>query len=190
MYARTALPRWDSAEQVQASGSHLQRCLSRVTCAVLANGMAVSEAMLRWQAVPVTCFGVLASCASLLPVPMHGVVLSPSCHRLHPTARRLHVCVCVRTVGVAVSVQAFEDRSFTFDVLPPPTSWYLKRVTGVAKGAKMPGKEVAGSVSLRALYEIALSQQQHNPTLAVLPTQSIVRSLCGSAKSMGLKLVK
>ena len=54
----------------------------------------------------------------------------------------------------------------------------------------MPGKETVGTVSLRALYEIAVSKQKHDPSLAVLPTESIVRSLCGSAKSMGLKLVK
>lgn len=166
------------------------------------------------------------------------------------------VVVVVIVVVVGGFSQAFEDRSFKFDVLPPPTSWYLKRVTGLAKGSKMPGKEVrpryffrrmstcvrvpnalfpcvfcccccmsvcafvclslcsnvtrsceyvchtrfdvcacvgvqpVGNVSLRALYEIALSKQQHDPSLAPLPVDSLVRSLCASAKSMGLKLVK
>ncbi len=75
-------------------------------------------------------------------------------------------------------------------MLPPPTSWFIKRVTGIPKGSKMPGKETVGSVPLRALYEIALAKQKHDPSLAVVPLDSLVRSLCGSARSMGFKLVK
>ena len=87
-------------------------------------------------------------------------------------------------------MQAFEDRTFKFDVLPPQSSWFLKRVSGVAKGAAMPGKETAGAVSVRALYEIAVVKQAYDPTQQSMPLPSIVRSLCGSAKSMGLKLTK
>ncbi len=86
--------------------------------------------------------------------------------------------------------QAFDDRTFVFDVLPPPTSWYLKRVSGVAKGSAAPGKESVGKVKLRAIYEIAKSQQKHDPGRDVLPLESVVRSICASARSMGLKLEK
>ena len=107
---------------------------------------------------------------------------------MFPPNRWRRASVCVR--AYPPRTQAFEDRTFAFDILPPPTSWYIKRVSGIAKGAKMPGKESVGTVSLRALYEVALSKQRHDPSLAVLSTQGIVRSLCGSAKSMGIKLVK
>lgn len=57
-----------------------------------------------------------------------------------------------------VKLRAFDDRTFDFDVLPPPTSWYLKRVTGITKGSQRPGHDVVGDVSIKAVYEIAKSK--------------------------------
>lgn len=37
----------------------------------------------------------------------------------------------------------------------PPISHFLQRAAGVADGAKQPGDEVAGTVSLKHVYEIA-----------------------------------
>ncbi|KAJ2194782.1 mitochondrial 54S ribosomal protein YmL19, partial [Coemansia sp. RSA 530] len=54
---------------------------------------------------------------------------------------------------VAISIKP--DRTFTFAVKSPPTSWLLKRAAGVAKGAAQPGKEVAGTVSLKHIYAIS-----------------------------------
>ena len=72
----------------------------------------------------------------------------------------------------------------------PATSWYLKRVTGLAKGATSPGKDVAGEVSIKALYEIALSKQAHDSSAANLPLQGIVKCMLGSARSMGLRVTR
>lgn len=85
-------------------------------------------------------------------------------------------------------MQAYEDRSFKFEVRPPPATWFIKRVAGVTKGAAMPGKETVGSVSLRSLYEIAVVKQQFDEAEGLKPLASVVRSLCGTARSMGLKL--
>ena len=43
--------------------------------------------------------------------------------------------------------------------MAPSGSWYLKRVVGIAKGSSAPGKETAGTVSIKAIYEIAKSKQ-------------------------------
>jgi large subunit ribosomal protein L11 len=103
-------------------------------------------------------------------------------------------CRAVSDGGVASVVvirgQAFEDRTFAFEVLPPPTSWFLKRVTGCQKGAKMTGKETATTVSLKAVYEIAVAKQKYDPLSAVVPLDSLVRSICGTARSMGFKLTR
>jgi hypothetical protein len=53
------------------------------------------------------------------------------------------------------------DRSFTFDLRTPVTSWMLLQAAGVErkkntpKGAKNPGHETIGTVSLKHVYEIA-----------------------------------
>lgn len=59
-----------------------------------------------------------------------------------------------------VHLTAFDDRTFKYSIAAPSATWYLKRVTGLAKGATSPGKEVVGNVSLRALYEIAMSKKK------------------------------
>lgn len=75
-------------------------------------------------------------------------------------------------------------------MLPPPSTWFLKRVSGITKGSAMTGKETVGTVTLRALYEIALVKQAYDPGQAVVPAESIVRGLVATARSIGLKITR
>ena len=85
-----------------------------------------------------------------------------------------------------VRLTAFDDRTFKYSVLAPPTSWFLKRAAGVAKGAAAPGKEVAGSVSVKAVYEIARAKQAHDAGLREVSLEGLARSIVASARSMGI----
>jgi len=85
-----------------------------------------------------------------------------------------------------VRLTAFDDRTFKYSVLAPPTSWFLKRAAGVAKGAAAPGKEVAGSVSVEAVYEIARAKQAHDAGLREVSLEGLARSIVASARSMGI----
>ena len=87
-----------------------------------------------------------------------------------------------------VRLTAFDDRSFRYALLAPPTSWFLKRAAGVAKGAGAPGKETVASISAKAVYEIARAKQRHDPALAEIPLESLARSIVASAKSMGIRV--
>lgn len=90
-----------------------------------------------------------------------------------------------------VRLVARTDRTFDFSVMSPPTTWYLKRVAKVDKGALQPGRQPpVGAVSLKAIYEIALAKQVHDDRLSVLPTQGVVKSICATARSMGFKVVR
>jgi large subunit ribosomal protein L11 len=89
-----------------------------------------------------------------------------------------------------VKLTAFEDRSFKFTILAPPTSWYLKRVTGITKGAASPGKETVATINVKALYEIAKSKQQFDPILANYELESLTKSIAASARSMGIKIIR
>ena len=89
-----------------------------------------------------------------------------------------------------VKLVAFEDKTFKYTLFAPPTSWYLKRVTGLAKGSSTPGTVSVGQVSLKAIYEIAQSKLAHDPTFTGLPLESICKTICASAKTMGLKVVR
>ena len=54
-----------------------------------------------------------------------------------------------------VKLTAHVDRSFTFVVKPPPTSWFIKKAASLQKASQKPGHESAGKVSVKYLYEIA-----------------------------------
>lgn len=71
----------------------------------------------------------------------------------------------------------------------PPASYFLKAAAGISKGAQQPGKEKAGILTLKHIYEIAVIKKQ-DPHLAQLSLEAMCRSLVGSCKSMGIEVVK
>jgi large subunit ribosomal protein L11 len=91
-----------------------------------------------------------------------------------------------KDVPLTVQLTALSDRSFTFDIRSPPTSYLIKRVVGMDKGPSnnSPEKPVA-FISPEAVYEIAKIKQQDDMRWH-LPLEGIARSVVGTAKSMGV----
>ncbi|KAJ1941776.1 mitochondrial 54S ribosomal protein YmL19 [Linderina macrospora] len=87
-----------------------------------------------------------------------------------------------------VSILIQPNRTFTFTVKSPPTSWLLKRAAGVKKGAAQPGKEKVGTVSLKHVFAIAQIKQR-DPALNHVELKSICRSVVATAKSVGIQVV-
>lgn len=55
----------------------------------------------------------------------------------------------------------------------------------------LPGKEVAGLVTLKHVYEIARVKARDDAfALQDVPLSSVVRSIIGSARSLGIRVVK
>jgi large subunit ribosomal protein L11 len=80
------------------------------------------------------------------------------------------------------------DRTFSFQTRQPLTSYFLKKAANIEKGAGQPGHEVAGSVSLKHIYEIAKIKRQ-DPSMVEVPLQKICAQIIGSARSCGVKVV-
>ncbi|KAM7439751.1 ribosomal large subunit assembly [Porites harrisoni] len=80
------------------------------------------------------------------------------------------------------------DRTFTFEMNSPPVSHFLKTAAGIEKGAQKPGREVAGTVTLKQIYEIAKIKKQDSNNRNV-PLKSVCRSVIGSARSMGIQVI-
>lgn len=55
------------------------------------------------------------------------------------------------------------DRSYNLFIHSPPATFLLKQAAGVQKGAMNPGKEIAGKITLKHLYEIAAIKIQDPP---------------------------
>ena len=93
-------------------------------------------------------------------------------------------------VPMRVKLTAYVDRSFKFVVKPPPSTWFIKKASGLPKGSQTPGHESAGNISVKYLYEIAKVKQEVDPDLRTHDVEGIVNMLMGTARSMGIDVVE
>ena len=89
-----------------------------------------------------------------------------------------------------VILQAYVDRSFKFQIKPPPTSYFIKKASGLPKGSTAPGHESGGRVSVKYVYEIAKIKQKTDPDLAEHDIEGICRQILGTCKAMGIDVVE
>jgi large subunit ribosomal protein L11 len=84
---------------------------------------------------------------------------------------------------VPVVITVYNDRSFTFIKKTPPASVLLKKAAGVPKGSGTPNTDKVGKVTREQLEEIAKMKE---PDLTAADMDAAVRTIAGSARSMGL----
>ncbi|MBL8199808.1 MAG: 50S ribosomal protein L11 [Chromatiales bacterium] len=82
-----------------------------------------------------------------------------------------------------VVVTVYNDRSFTFVIKTPPASNLLKKSLGLEKGSGTPNTKKVGKVSRQQLEDIAKAKM---PDLTAADLDAAVRTIAGSARSMGL----
>ncbi len=87
---------------------------------------------------------------------------------------------------VPVVVTVYSDRTFTFITKTPPASILLKRAANIAKGSGSPNKEKVGKVTEKQVLDIA---KQKMPDLNAASLDAAVKSVKGTARSMGLDVV-
>ena len=87
---------------------------------------------------------------------------------------------------IPVVVTVYADRSYTFITKTPPAAVLLKRAANIAKGSGVPNKNKVGTVTAKQVQEIAKLKL---PDLNTESIDSAVRSVRGTARSMGLDVV-
>lgn len=90
-----------------------------------------------------------------------------------------------KNMPIPVTITVYQDKSFTFEMKKPPVSFYLKKAAKLKKGASNPSREVAGSVTLAQVREIA---EEKMPDLNARDVEAAMESVKGSARSMGLEV--
>jgi large subunit ribosomal protein L11 len=94
---------------------------------------------------------------------------------------------------IPVKITVFSDRSFTFEMRMPPATFLIKKAAGMkptgkpGSGSKEPGRAVAGEISMAQLREIA---EQKLKDMNTSDVEAAARTLAGSARSMGLRVVE
>ena len=110
----------------------------------------------------------------------HGVNIMEFCKAFNAQTQSLE-----KGMPVPVVITVYNDRSFTFIMKTPPASILLKKAAGVAKGSGTPNTNKVGKVTRAQLEEIAKTKE---PDLTAADMDAAVRTIAGSARSMGLEV--
>ncbi len=87
-----------------------------------------------------------------------------------------------------VVITVFADKSFTFTMKTPPASFLIKKAAGVKTGSKNPNKDPAiGKIKQSDIRKIAETKM---PDLNAASIETAMRTIEGSARSMGLEVVE
>ena len=87
---------------------------------------------------------------------------------------------------IPVVITVYSDRSFTFILKTPPASRLLLKYAKLEKGSAVPHRDKVGKVSRAQVEEIAKIKM---PDLYAVDMEGAVKTIAGTARSMGIDLV-
>ena len=89
-------------------------------------------------------------------------------------------------VLIPVIITVYADRSFSFITKTPPVSILIKKALGIDKGSGEPAKKIIATLTRAQAREIATTKM---PDLNVNDLEAAVRTVEGTARSMGISVV-
>ncbi len=110
----------------------------------------------------------------------HGVNIMEFCKAFNAQTQNVE-----KGLPTPVVITVYSDRSFTFITKTPPAAVLLRKAAGIPKGSGTPNTEKVGTVNREQLEEIARAKE---PDLTAADMDAAVRTIAGSARSMGLNV--
>lgn len=110
----------------------------------------------------------------------HGVNIMEFCKAFNAQTQEMEP-----GLPTPVVITVYSDRSFTFITKTPPAAILLKKAAGIKSGSGVPNKDKVGKVTREQLEEIARTKE---PDLSASDMDAAVRTIAGSARSMGLEV--
>lgn len=110
----------------------------------------------------------------------HGVNIMEFCKAFNAATQSLEP-----GLPIPVVITVYSDRSFTFVTKTPPASVLLMKAARIPKGSGEPNSKKVGTVTRAQLEEIARIKE---PDLTAANIDAAVRTIAGSARSMGLNV--
>ena len=110
----------------------------------------------------------------------HGVNIMEFCKAFNAATQGME-----QGMPIPVVITVYNDRSFTFITKTPPAAVLLRKAAGVKKGSGTPNTDKVGTVNRAQLEEIAKTKM---PDLTAADMDAAVRTIAGSARSMGLEV--
>jgi large subunit ribosomal protein L11 len=107
-----------------------------------------------------------------------GVNIMEFCKQFNAQTQQLE-----KGLPIPVVITVYADRSFTFIMKTPPASVLIRKSLGLEKGSGAPNTTKVGRISRKQLEDIAKTKQ---PDLTAADLDAAVRTIAGSARSMGV----
>ncbi len=121
------------------------------------------------------------------PAPPVGTALGPHGVNIMDFCKNFNAKTAAQDgLIIPAVVTIYSDRSYTFITKTPPAAILLKRAANIAKGSGVPNKNKVGTVTSQQVEEIARIKL---PDLNCDSLASAVRSVSGTARSMGLDVI-
>jgi large subunit ribosomal protein L11 len=108
----------------------------------------------------------------------HGVNIMEFCKAFNAKTDSIE-----KGMPIPVVITVYSDRSFSFITKTPPAAVLLRKAAGIPKGSGEPNTRKVGTVTRAQLEEIATAKM---PDLTAADMDAAVRTIAGSARSMGL----
>jgi large subunit ribosomal protein L11 len=86
---------------------------------------------------------------------------------------------------IPVVITVYQDRTYSFITKTPPASVLIKRAANLAKGSGEPNRNKVGVITSKQVAEIA---KQKMPDLNAHTVEAAMRSVEGTARSMGVRV--
>jgi len=109
----------------------------------------------------------------------HGVNIMEFCKTFNAKTQNME-----KGMPIPVVITVYSDKSFTFITKTPPASILLKKAAGLKSGSPEPHVNKVGKVNRAQLEEIATIKM---PDLTAADMDAAVRTIAGSARSMGIE---
>jgi large subunit ribosomal protein L11 len=109
----------------------------------------------------------------------HGVNIMEFCKTFNAQTQGME-----QGLPTPVVITVYSDRSFTFITKTPPAAVLLKKAAGIKSGSGTPNSNKVGKVNRKQLEEIATTKM---PDLTAADMNAAVRTIAGSARSMGIE---
>jgi len=110
----------------------------------------------------------------------HGVNIMEFCKAFNAATQSME-----NGAPVPVTITVYNDRSFSYEMKTPPASYLLKKAAKLKKGSGEPNTKKVGKVNRAQLEEIVKTKE---PDLTAADMDAAVRTIAGSARSMGIEV--
>ena len=107
-----------------------------------------------------------------------GVNIMEFCKQFNAQTQKLE-----KGLPIPVIITVYSDRSFTFIMKTPPASVLIRKALGIEKGSGAPNTNKVGKITRKQIEEVATTKQ---PDLTAANMEAAVRTIAGSARSMGV----